>query len=537
MTIETPPGPEVPPDEYETVTDVIEDKVARKGDDPLMHFKEEVYSYEDIDAKANAIAASLQGLGIEKGDKVCTFLYNSPDYLALWFGIAKAGAVLVPLNVSLKANGLAYNINDSDADTVVLEEGTRENYETARDDLENVEREYLMGDGADGEDGYRSFDTLLDGDADASPDVSLGPDDPMCILYTSGTTGMPKGVVLPHYSYVNTGWEYCNNMLTITEDDRLFTHLPLFHVNAQQTTVMGALLAETDFAMETWFSASEYFDQIREYDATIFNYIGTMIPVLFKQEEREDDADNPARVGIGAAAPPDIIEDFEERFDVFLREGYGLTETGTSACINPADERRIGSVGKSLTYTELEIVDEHDRPLPPGEEGEIVVRNTRPNTVMQEYYKKPEKTAETFRNLWIHTGDIGKKDEDGFFYFVDRKAYAIRRRGENVSSFEVEAAIESHPDVQEAAVFGVPSELGEDEVTAAIIPKSGADLEPLDIVKHCEERLAYFKVPRYVRFVDDFPKTATERVEKYKLKEEGVDDAWDREEAGYELER
>lgn len=535
MANNTPPGPEVPPSEYQTVPDVIEDKVAKKGDDPLMHYKDEVYSYEAIDAKANAIANSLREAGVGKGDNVCTFLFNSPEYLALWFGIAKSGAVLVPLNVNLKAGGLAYNINDSDAETIVLEEQTRENYETARDDLENIEREYLLG--GDDEDDYRSFERLLEGSTDTSPDVSLAPDDPMCILYTSGTTGMPKGVILPQYSYVNTGWEYCNNMLTITEEDRLFTHLPLFHVNAQQTTVMGSLLAETDFAMERWFSASEYFDQIRRYDATIFNYIGTMIPVLSKQEEREDDADNPARVGIGAAAPPDIMPDFEERFDVVLREGYGLTETGTAACINPAEDRRIGSVGKPLSYTELDIVDEHDRSLPPGEEGEIVVRNTRPNTMMTEYYKKPEKTAESFRNLWIHTGDIGKKDEDGFFYFVDRKAYAIRRRGENVSSFEVEAAIESHPDVQEAAVYGVPSELGEDEVTTAIIPKEGADLEAIDVVKHCEERLAYFKVPRYVRFLDDFPKTATERVEKYKLKEEGVDDAWDREEVGYELER
>lgn len=535
MSAETPPGPLAPPEEYDTVKDVVEDKAAIKGDDALMHFEDQAYSYADINSKANSIANTLASWNIGPGDKVCTFLHNSPDYLSLWFGIAKAGAVMVPLNISLKADGLAYNINDSDAEIVVLEEATRENYETARSDLTQVEREILLDQGDTGD--YGSFDELTAGDESSSPDVDIGQDDPMCIIYTSGTTGMPKGVVLPHFSYVNTGWEYCNNMLTITESDRPFTTLPLFHVNAQQTTVMGTLLSETDFAMEKWFSVSEYWDQIRKYDATIFNYIGTMISVLFNQEPQPDDADIPAEYGIGAAAPADIIEDFEDRFDVRLLEGYGLTESGTAACINQLDARRVGSIGKPLSYVQMDVFDDQDRSVDSGVEGEIVIRPTRSNSMMQEYYKKPEKTAETFQNLWIHTGDIGYKDEDGYLYFVDRKAYAIRRRGENVSSFEVEAILEKYPAVQEAAVYSVPSELGEDEVAAQVILKEGEEVEPLNLIKHCEQSMAYFKVPRYLKFADSFPKTATERVEKYKLEEEGVEDAWDREEVGYELAR
>lgn len=519
--------------EFETVTELLTTRVETHEDRALLHYGDETYTYGEIDGQARRIAASLAELGVGRGDRVCTFLYNSPEYLSLWFGIAKLGAVMVPINVSLKADGLAYIVNDSGADTIVLEDETQDNYETARDDIEAVETEFKLGEQADD---YRPFEELLDGDGD-HPDVTVAPHDPMSIIYTSGTTGLPKGVLLPHYSYINTGAEFVR-LLDLDEDDRPFTTLPLFHCNAQQLTVMGSMLVGIDFALERWFSASSYWDQIRKHDATVFNYIGTMVQVLHNQEPKEDDANNPAVYGFGAAAPADIVSSFNERFDVELVEGYGLTETATLALFNEPGERNAtdrGSIGRPVSYTEVDVVDDDGWPVAPGEEGEIVVRPTRPNCVMLGYYEKPEKTVEDWQNLWFHTGDIGYRDEEGRFYFVDRKAYSIRRRGENIASMEVEQVINDHPDVEESAVVGVPSDLGEEDVKAYVIPASGREIDPEDVLSFCEKRLAYFKLPRYVETVSSFPKTATERIEKYKLKERGVADAWDREEADYEV--
>lgn len=519
-----------------TVTDLIEQRAAARGDETLLRYQGDTYSYSEIHSMATAIAASLNDEGVDPGDHVCAFLYNSPEYLATWFALAKLGAVMVPLNVNLKADGLSYIVNDAGAETIILEDETRENYETARDALEAVSTEYLLSESTTAE--YRPFDRLLDG-ADASiPAIEVDQGDTMCIIYTSGTTGLPKGVVLPHYAYVNTGWEFVD-FTGLSESDRAFTTLPLFHCNAQMTTVMGSILLGTDFVMDRWFSASNFWSRIRESDATHFNYIGTMISALWKQPERDDDADNPAMYGWGAPAPQEIFEAFESRFGVELIEGYGLTESGCCAISNRHDHNRSseGTVGTPLGYVEAQIVDENDHPVPAGEQGEIVLRPTKPNTMMMGYYNKPEKTVEDWQNLWIHTGDIGYRDEEGQFYFVDRKVYTIRRRGENISSMEVENVIGDHPEVEECAVFGVPSELGEEEVKAIVTPMDDSDLEPLDLVKHCENRLAYFKVPRYIEVRAELPKTATERVEKYKLREEGVGDAWDRETSEYEVQR
>jgi acyl-CoA synthetase (AMP-forming)/AMP-acid ligase II len=300
------------------------------------------------------------------------------------------------------------------------------------------------------------------------------------------------------------------------------------------------MLAGTDFALMRWFSASSFWDQIRRYEGTLFHYIGTMIQVLYNQDERSNDADHDVRLGIGAAAPQDIIPAFEERFGLELLEGYGQTELATAATsVQPGESQKSaeGKIGEVWDHLELCIVDEHDNPVPQGEKGEIVARPTRPNTVMIGYYDKPEKTVETWKNLWLHTGDLGKVDEDGDLQFVDRMAFFIRRRGENVSSYEVENAVASHGAVEESAAIGVPSELGEDEIKIIVKTKPGQTVEPLELVKHCEARLAYFKVPRYIEFTESFPKTETERIQKNELKKAGIGDAWDREETSYEISR
>ena len=523
------------PEQYETITSLLTDRAASEGESPLVHTADRVCSYREIHRDSNAIANALVERDVEPGDQICTFLENSPEYVAVWFGIAKAGGVMVSLNADFRDEALAYVLRDSAATSIVLDSSTRENYETIRDDDNDIETEFLLGEAPPGAD-YRSFEELLDADRTAPPGRSRRGSDPMSTIYTSGTTGKPKGVILPHYSYLNTGREFVDRMLSIGSEDRLFTTLPLSHCNAQQLTVTGSILAATDFVLYPEFDPERYWDQIRRHDVTVFNYLGAMITNHHNTDERPDDADNPAEYGIGAGAPPEIIEQFESRFDVRLVEGYGLTETATTAAINPMDAPRRGSIGKPLSYTEIEIVDEQDRPLPPSEEGEIVVRPTRPNSFMLGYHNKPEETIDAWQNLWFHTGDIGYRDEDGYLYFVDRKVYAIRRPGGNVSSYEVESVLSNHPALKEATVFGVPDDRGNEAVKAVVVPKPGRSPTPVDVVSYCDGKLAYFKAPRFVDIRDELPKTPTERVKKYELMSESNRDVWDREK-GYELKR
>lgn len=522
-----------PPDEYRSVPGLIEDRARELGDSSLLQFRDRTWSYAEINNSANRMANALLDLGVREGDKVSVFMRNSPEYLSLWFAIAKIGAIMVPINVDHKGDTLEYILRDSGAGTIVIDESTRQNYATVRDEFQREFMELTLGETKGAR--YRRFDDVFSDFPDAPPDsTSATPGDPMGIIYTSGSTGQPKGVVLPHYSYVNTGWEFSKNVLSLDESDRLFTTLPLFHCNAQQTTVMGAIFAKTDFILESGFAPESFWEQIRTHDVTVFNYIGSMIPLLHNMDERPEDHDNPAQYGIGAAAPVEMIEAFEARFDLTLLEGYGLTETATVATVNYPGSRRIGSIGESLSYMDVDVVDQNDEPLSPGETGEIVVRPTRPNTMMKWYHGRPEETVKAWQNLWYHTGDLGYKDEDGYLYFVDRKEYAIKKQEETISSFEIERMINETPDIQEVSVFGVQSKRGSEDIKAVVVPRGNASLTPVDVIKHCENHLPYFKLPRYVELVDELPKTPTERVKKYKLKQKGNSEAWDREN-GYEL--
>jgi crotonobetaine/carnitine-CoA ligase len=255
------------------------------------------------------------------------------------------------------------------------------------------------------------------------------------------------------------------------------------------------------------------------------------MPILMKQPPRDDDSDNPLRLMVGAAAPSHLCSAFERRFNTLILEGYGATES-TVCLVNPIDSRRHGSCGKPITGWDVRIVDDDDNPVPSGTTGEIVARPLRPYLGTSGYDGMPEATLELTRNLWLHTGDLGYQDEDGYFYFVDRKKQALRRRGENISSFEVEAVIGSHPAVVECCVVGVPSELGEEDVKAVIVLHNSVVIEHKDIIEWCRPRLAQFAIPRYVAFRPSLPKTPSERVEKHRLKSEGVtSDCWDREAA------
>jgi crotonobetaine/carnitine-CoA ligase len=375
----------------------------------------------------------------------------------------------------------------------------------------------------------------MDHSAD-SPNVIVHFTDMASILYTSGTTGVSKGVMISH-NYWYDIWSQSVKYSQYTEDDVLYTGLPFFHGNAQGITIGPAILADAKAVIVDRFSASSLWDDCRKWECTEANYIGWIIPILMKAAEGASDGDNPLRLMVGAAAPVNIWHDFESRFNTKLLEVYGMTEC--YCCLaNPIDEVRPGSCGKAITGWDVKIIDDNGTQAGPMELGEFVARPQSMNVGTSGYYKMPEKSLELFENMWINTGDLGRMDEDGYFYFVDRKKQALRRRGENISSFEVEAVINANPAVLESCIVGVPSDVGEEDVKAVIVLQEGQTLTEKEVIDWCMPRMAYFCIPRYIAFRTSLPKTPSERVEKYKLKVEGVTaDCWDFEDSGIVLER
>jgi crotonobetaine/carnitine-CoA ligase len=355
------------------------------------------------------------------------------------------------------------------------------------------------------------------------------------ILYTSGTTGPAKGVRCPHAQLY--WWGIINSeVLGIGPGDVLFTSLPLFHTNAINS-LFQALVAGATYAIEPRFSASRYWDQAREHGATVTYLLGAMIAMLQAQPSSDADRGHQVRVALAPATPAPLHEPFRERFGIALIDGYGSTET--SHIIGRAeDPQRPGLLGRPVDEFDVRVFDEHDAEVPAGTPGELVVRSRHPFSLAGGYHGMPDATVAAWRNLWFHTGDQVVCDGDGWFRFMDRHKDTIRRRGENISSVEVERTLLEHPDVGAVAVYPVPSELAEDEVMAAIVPAPGASPDPVALMAHCEPRLAYFAIPRYIDLVDSLPLTENGKVRKQDLRERGVTPTtWDRERAGYRLRR
>jgi crotonobetaine/carnitine-CoA ligase len=520
--------------------ELLEERAQKLGDKRFLRFKNQTFTYRDMDRLSNRCAHAFQRLGLAKNDKVSLMLPNCPEFIHLWFGAAKLGAVEVPVNTSYKGEFLRHIVDQSDSKVLVVSAEYLDRVRQIQDELQKLEHLVVLGEvPAAALDGLKvpvtSYERFIDA-PQTLVGVKVDPSDPHCIIYTSGTTGLSKGALNPHKMWIVTA----QKMLECRDgrkEDIFYTFLPLYHMNAQVLTTITALLAEAEMVLSDKFSASRFWDEIRACGATQFNYLGAVIPILAKQPERPDDADNPIRVAFGAGCPPGIMEQVEKRFGMMCMEGFGMTEIGIVIHVR-VDDRRLGSCGKPLDIYEVQLVDDEDNEVPVDEPGEILFRPKEPFTMMLEYYKMPDKTLESFRNLWFHTGDLAKKDADGYFYFVDRKKDALRRRGENISSFEVERAINTHPSVLESAAVAVKSELAEDEVKIVVVLKPGCKLTPEELIRHANERMPYFAVPRYVEFMESLPKTPTERIQKYVLKQAGVTpNTWDREEAGVSVTR
>jgi len=520
--------------------ELIEDRAQRNGERVFLRFKDESFTYKEMDRAANRCANAFLNQGVSKGDKISIMLPNCPEYLHVWWGSAKMGAVEVPINTSYKGEFLRHIIDQSDSKVLVIAHDFLDRLPLIEEGMPKLRKVVVLGGLKEG--GPAGFKIPAIGFEEFfnAPDdpvhVDISPSDPQNIIYTSGTTGLSKGALGPHKFWIVVA----EQLLPLREggrDDIFYTFLPLYHMNGQCLTTITALLAEGQMVLSDKFSATRFWSEIRKYQATQFNYLGAVIPILDKQPEKPDDMDNPVRIALGAGCPQSVMDRFEKRFGLTCMEGFGMTEIGIPVHTTLYD-RRPGSCGKPLPIYDIRLVDDDDSEVPSGETGEIVFRPLEPFTMMLEYYNMPDKTLETFRNLWFHTGDLAKKDDDGYLYFVDRKKDALRRRGENISSFEVERAINTHPKVLESAAVAVKSELAEDEVKICVVLKPGEELTAPELIEYANQRMPYFAVPRYVEFMKSLPKTPTERVQKYLLKQAGVTaNTWDREKAGIQISR
>jgi carnitine-CoA ligase len=524
----------------ETFGEIVEHRAKVKPSMRFVRFENVDVTYEQLHSNGNRVANFISELGMSKGNTCAVMLPNSPEFLYAWVGLARLGVIEVPINVSFRGNLLAYILNKAECQALIISSQWVNRVEEIVEDLTHLRHVIVVGDEVsqipDGLISCHSFKKLIANASENKVIVDMSPTDPSLILFTSGTTGPSKGVVLTHRSNFRNA-QNCCKVMDYGPNDRLFTVFPLFHANARYTTVLAALISDSDVIMHDRFSASRFWDICREEQITAFNFMGSLITILMKQPEKSDDTRHLVKKAFGGPTPLDLYDDFQNRFNVKISEIYGLTELGT-VTNNPSETFRKGSCGHAAPFYEVEIHDEEDRPCPPGVIGEIVVRPKEPGIMFTEYYGMPEATLKTWQNLWFHTGDRGRMDEEGYFYFVDRKKDAIRRRGENISSFEVEVVINDHPKVLDSAVVGVPSELAEEEVLAVVIVKEGVEMNPEELLDFCQPRMAHFAIPRYIRFVNEFPRTPSQRIEKYKLREEGVTpDTWDREHVGYKVMR
>ena len=505
-------------------------------------------------------AGMFQSLGVGQGDRVCLFLTNCPEFLYCWFGLSLIGAITVPINTAYKRDETAYILNNAEAIVLVAHRTLLEVAEEAAQLAPNIQHLLSVdspvgaGDAGasspdadnDNEPGdqvsdWADFAELMSHAAPIAEIPAISPLDISMLVYTSGTTGNPKGVQVTHQMYVAAGQGFVH-WTQASPDDRFFTCLPYFHANAQYYSTMGAMAAGATLVVADRFSASRFWDQVREAGATVVNFIGMMMPVLAKQDESPTDRDNPARLFYGSPAfSPEFLSAFQERFGINIIVGFGMTETCFGTIERLGQERRPKSSGLPREYphpaftNEIRIVDENGRPVSADTPGEITLRNP---VTMLGYWRNEEQTSLALRDGWLFTGDLGWLDHDGFLYFVDRKKDVIRRRGENISSQEVEDVIKRHPSVLDCAVLAVPSELGEDEVKAYISPRPGGLIKPEEIVLWCAEHLAYFKVPRYIEVREEFPRTPSLRVRKDILRQERedlIEGCFDREAAGIRL--
>ena len=520
---------------------VLKDQASLIPNKDFLQFSyDKALTFSEVNKLANQIANSLNKLGIHKTDKVSVYMPNSLEICLAWFGILKNGSVMVPINTAYVMDFLQYIIESSDSKIIIIAEEYLERLANIQDRIPNIEKVIVWT--RNNKDSFESngysktqlisWNDFVTKGSDNEPEVEITHMDHARLMYTSGTTGKSKGVVRPCAADYSSAQNY-SSIMDLTSDDTVFTCLPLFHSNAMVMGVYPAMISGCKVIVEEKYSASKFWKWMKDFEVTKFNLVGVMSYFMWNAPVVPEEKQHKVKLVLGSPAPHDIIEEFMERFNILFTEGYGLTEVGQCTFTRPNEPFRVGSCGKESPGYEIKIVNpDTDEELPRNTPGELVLRPRIPNICLHYYYKMPEKTVSDFRNLWFHTGDLCRMDEDGYIFFMDRVKDYIRRRGENISSFEVENLISTHPSIEESAAIAVKlDEQGrhsEDELMIVIVLKENMTLDPTDLIEFLKPIMPKFMIPRFVRFRDSLPKTPTNRVQKVKLRDEGVTkDTWD----------
>lgn len=527
--------PQRDPPARQSLGAVLAERAGRCPDAAFILSDDRSLSYGEAERQSNRIANGLAALGVAPGEPVLAMMPNVVEFVLLWLGLAKRGAIQVPVNTALRGSLLVHIVQDSAASVMIVEAGFLARLAEVAPRLEGLRR-LIVFDRGERKPALPAplagmervdFATLLA--APATPPARLpAPHDLKAVMYTSGTTGPSKGVAIAHahaYAYAHGGLE----LMELAPGDVYYAPLPLFHIAGQWAVCYASLIAGSAAVVSERFSVERFWQDARRFKATVTFFLGAMANFLARQPERDDDAGVPIERALIVPMFPEAAA-FARRFAMKIKTTYGSTETGAPHRMdwNHPDWR---SCGRLLEEDfEARIVDGDDREVPNGTVGEFVIRARRPWLLMAGYWRHPEWTVKAWSNLWLHSGDAMWRDDSGYYYFADRLTDSIRRRGENISSLEVESEINRHPDVLECAVFPVPSEHGEDEAMAAVVAKPGRQLSPAALARFLAPRMAAFMVPRFIAIVAALPKTPTGKIQKFDLRRAGVTaTTWDRE--------
>jgi crotonobetaine/carnitine-CoA ligase len=526
-----------------TVLEALARRLAADPDGPYLDFEGTCYTAREMDAESTRVAHGLDALGVRHGDRIATLLENRAEQVVSFFAALKLGAIQVPINTAYKGEFLRHQLTDSGAKVFVVQgEFASRAVEVVGAETPDLAACITVGvvDAVIDATPTTSWDELLATGSDEPIDSSrVRPSDLACFIYTAGTTGPSKGCMLPQ-NYIVSLADQIARAWDRQPDDVILTPLPLFHFNAISVCVVGSLVVGGSAAIERRFSVSNFWPEIKRTGATMVSMLGSLAILIANADDHPDQVGHKLRLCAAAPMPPDTDKAWQERFGcATFSGGYGLTEASLVSMLDVGEPNKPGACGRPNEHEfEVRLVDDDDVEVPVGETGEIVCRPTGPNLMFAGYWNRPDATVEATRNLWFHTGDLGRLDDDGYLYFVDRKKDALRRRGENISSFEMEKVLFGHEAIRDAAVHAVPSPVGEDDVKVTVVLQDGVGLSEEDLCRWVAERVPFFAIPRYIEFRDDLPRNPVGRVLKYQLRDEGVTAAtWDREAAGVTFDR
>ena len=495
-----------------TVTELVDDRAGKSPDVTALWLDDVGYSFADLARRSRAAGSALLDLGIRPGQSVALFMETCIELVDAWLGCAAIGAVSVPINIANRGDFLAHQLRDSQAVVVLVDATTVDAVRSVAVDLPGL-RVLAVSE--------------LRGDADAAWPDDAGPtwNAPACLLYTSGTTGPSKGVVVTQH-YLVTAARIVADAYGLVPGDTTYGAVPLFHFSGMLGSVLAAVVAGSSAVVDRRFSVSATWERVRKYGANGVIAVGSMILMLWNLPESADDPQ--LKFLAGAPIPAELHCGIEARYGCRIVTMYGMTEAFPLAVWGIDDDGIPGSAGRTSRLFDVRIFDDTDAEVAPGEPGEIVCRPRAPHVMFEGYHGNADATVAQWHNGWFHTGDFGRIDDDGNLFFVDRKKDAMRRRGENISSFEVEQSVLKHPAVADVAAHAVPSEFGEDDVKIVVVLQQ--PVPPEELHAHCVERMPKFAVPRYIEILDDLPRNAVGRVLKYVLRERGVTaQTWDRE--------